>query len=172
VTRPATNVAAVLLAASVSKAAVAPQGMTDFNVVCPSPALCSTLESEYQRCRKDRKQASCSGFVDAMLRAFPTYDCQRSFDKTKTVNYVVPALWMCAEPRRPSGAGRDETYVAASGCAVLQECQLRIRERSSPSRTRRRFSGEIPEPIARDSQAGPVFGHGRYAQVARGPTTG
>src|SRR6185369_1485294 len=103
--------AALVFVASVSAADVAPTGMTQFNVVCPGRTLCATLEAEYQRCRLNRREAACTGFVDAMIKSFSTYDCQRSFDRSASVSYVVPALWMCEEPRRESGAGRDEAYV-------------------------------------------------------------
>ncbi len=38
-----------------------------------------------------------------MVQAFPHYDCQRSFDRRGGVNYIVPALWMCREPRGDDG---------------------------------------------------------------------
>src|ERR1700682_3894448 len=80
----------------------APRGMTRFNVECPAPRLCKTLQASYLGCLKGLKH-SCDTFVDAYGQATPKYDCQRSFDATPTANYIVPAVWVC-------GAQEHEDY--------------------------------------------------------------
>jgi hypothetical protein len=102
---------AILVVASGSGADVAPKGMTQFNVVCPSRTLCRKLEAEYQRCKSSRKREVCSPFVDAMVQSFPVYDCQRPFDLTKTASYIVPALWLCEDPLHSDGVSQVEVYV-------------------------------------------------------------
>ena len=70
--------------------------MTIFNKTCPASKLLPRLESAYQSClSKDR--AGCDRFVAVYRKLLPEYDCQRSFDATPSVNYIVPAIWLSKE---------------------------------------------------------------------------
>jgi hypothetical protein len=67
--------------------------MTTFNQVCPAPRLLPRLEAEYQSCLREQG-AGCDAFVATYRELLPEYDCQRSFDATPRVNYIVPAIWL------------------------------------------------------------------------------
>ena len=85
-------VAATYMACNVA-AREAPAEMTTFNQVCPAPELLPRLEAEYQSCLREQR-AGCDAFVDTYRKLLPEYDCQRSFDATPRVNYIVPAIWL------------------------------------------------------------------------------
>jgi hypothetical protein len=74
-------------------AKVAPSEMKEFNKTCPAPKLCETTFDSMEICRKAPK--NCDAFLVNYGKLLPEYDCQRSFDRTKTTNYIVPAIWLC-----------------------------------------------------------------------------
>lgn len=75
---------------SAARAKEAPPAMKRFNVECPAPRECTQLERERRACESGK---SCDGFLAAMKRLLPEYDCQRPFDR----KYIVPAIWLCLE---------------------------------------------------------------------------
>ena len=89
-------VAATIMVTSVM-AAEAPPGMTTFNRTCPAPKLLPELESAYGACVK-QDAGACDRFVNVFRQLLPEYDCQRRFDATPKVNYIVPAIWLAGEP--------------------------------------------------------------------------
>lgn len=79
---------------------------TELNKTCPAQQLCPDLEKYYQVCRKNPTTKSCMNFIETMKKLSPVYDCSRSFDK----GGIVPAIWLCGENRRQSGADYTESY--------------------------------------------------------------
>ena len=70
--------------------------MTKFNQACPAQRLLPKLENEYQSCVRKQSPA-CERFVAVYRELLPEYDCQRPYDATPTVNYVVPAIWLAKD---------------------------------------------------------------------------
>lgn len=85
----------LLLLASAASAATAPHGMTEFNKLCPAARVCPDLEDAYEKCKPTRAREKCLDFIVAFKQLTPVYDCQRPFDHTDKVDYIVPALWLC-----------------------------------------------------------------------------
>lgn len=69
----------------------APKGMTQFNVTCPTARILPLIDAAHKACRAG-SESSCRTFVLHFQQQLPAYDCQRSFDATPTVKYIVPAL--------------------------------------------------------------------------------
>lgn len=84
-----------LVLAQSAWAATAPAGMTQFNSVCPAARACPDLEDAYEKCKPKRGRRLCLDFIVAIKQLTPPYDCQRPFDHTEKVDYIVPALWLC-----------------------------------------------------------------------------
>lgn len=82
------------------------KGTTELNKTCPAQQLCPDLEKYYQGCRKKPDTKDCINFIETMKKLSPAYDCSRSFDK----GGIVPAIWLCGENRRESGADYTESY--------------------------------------------------------------
>jgi hypothetical protein len=102
---------------NISIAEIAPSGMKEFNKICPAQKLCPDLENYYQACNKKPDTEICKKFIEAMKQLSPVYDCQRPFDN----GYIVPAIWLCGEKRRESGASFDETYYELLSKLKLKE---------------------------------------------------
>ena len=100
-------------------AEIAPSGMKEFNKICPAQKLCPDLEKYYQACKKKPNSEVCNKFIDTMKQLSPVYDCQRSFDK----QYIVPAIWLCGENRRETGASYTETYYELLSKLKLKEAK-------------------------------------------------
>ena len=94
-----------------SHADPAPEGMKEFNKRCPAEHLCPVLEKAYQDCKSSKERTRCVEFVETMRKLSPLYDCQRSFDSTPTVNYIVPALWICGETHRENDEPVTDQYL-------------------------------------------------------------
>ncbi len=90
----------LLLLPIIVTADIAPKGMKEFNKRCPATKLCPDLEKYYQQCKKQPDTAVCREFIETMKELSPVYDCQRDFDRTNEVNYIVPAIWICNEKER------------------------------------------------------------------------
>jgi len=75
---------------------IAPKSMTRFNVICPAKKLLPQMAIQYSACRKGNED-SCDAFVDTFRTLSPVYDCQRDFDSTDTVNYIVPAISLAGD---------------------------------------------------------------------------
>jgi hypothetical protein len=93
-----------------ASAGQAPEGMTEFNKQCPAKRLCPVLESTYQECKSQKSTTKCVEFVESLKSLSPLYDCQRPIDKTETVQYIVPAIWVCALKRRENGIPVMDEY--------------------------------------------------------------
>jgi hypothetical protein len=103
---------AVFMTASIANAEVAPPTMKDFNKTCPSKVLCLKIEKSYQSCNKDSTSSVCAEFVKEFRQLLPIYDCQRPFDHTEGVDYIVPAVWLCDGQRGDTKAPYEfEDYV-------------------------------------------------------------
>lgn len=82
-----------LLLASVVAAKEAPHGMKVFNKNCPAPVLCKKVSEDMELCKSKKK--NCDSFLSNYWKLLPEYDCQRPFDHTPKVDYIVPAVWLC-----------------------------------------------------------------------------
>lgn len=74
----------------------APADMKKFNLLCPANEICPKLRKVYGDCVQNKKTA-CDLFIDTFRKLLPEYDCQRSSDAGSTINYIVPAIWLCGE---------------------------------------------------------------------------
>jgi len=83
----------ITLTPQASLARVAPAAMKEFNKSCPAPKLCLEVNELVAGCKKDKQK--CDLFIEQFEKLLPEYDCQRSFDATPDIKYIVPALWIC-----------------------------------------------------------------------------
>jgi len=95
--RMAATAAIVMVATSVL-AKEAPPGMSQFNRTCPAKSLLPKLAEAHKSCFSN-ESAACSEFVRIFRELLPEYDCQRRFDATPKVNYIVPAIWLAGDDR-------------------------------------------------------------------------
>ena len=93
-----------VLATSPASADKAPAGMTQFNVTCPAKRLAPEIDRAFHQCNVGYADGSCERFVNFFRELLPVYDCQRPFDATPSVNYIVPAIWVV-------GSAEHEDYV-------------------------------------------------------------
>ncbi|TNF98280.1 MAG: hypothetical protein EP297_08470 [Gammaproteobacteria bacterium] len=86
--------------------------MSEFNKTCPFEDRYIKLDQAYHECAKGFTKGSCNRFVAEIKLFLPEYDCQRSFDSTEKVEYIVPAIWL-------TGAAQEDfvdlLYKLASG---------------------------------------------------------
>lgn len=94
-----------------SQGKLAPEGMKEFNKLCPAERLCPILENKYQECKSTGEESKCIEFVRTMQKLNPLYDCQRSIDSTETADYIVPALWICSRIRSENNEPRTGQYL-------------------------------------------------------------
>ena len=80
-------------------AAEAPENMKEFNINCPAKDLCPQFDQYYQLCKENHDSDTCLRYVQLFKKLTPVYDCQRPFDHTPTKDYIVPAFWLCNEPK-------------------------------------------------------------------------
>jgi hypothetical protein len=114
-----------------ASASEAPSTMTKFNQVCPAKRLLPQLETQYQSCKRNQPVA-CEQFVATFRELLPEYDCQRPFDATPTVNYIVPAIWLSRD---------HDKYVA-----LLSKLKVRsAQELFASPELRRTLDGHIAE---------------------------
>jgi hypothetical protein len=81
-------------------ASEAPPDIQDFNVECPAKDLCPKINESYQACLK-QNESDCGEFVDVFKKLLPEYDCQRPWDATESIKYIVPAVWLCGDDNLP-----------------------------------------------------------------------
>ena len=74
-------------------AKLAPKEMKEFNKACPAPELCEQITKDMDICKS--KSKGCEAFLSNYKKLLLEYDCQRKFDHTPRVDYLVPAIWLC-----------------------------------------------------------------------------